>query len=225
LIELEIASQHKSQFVANMSHELRTPLAAMLGYAELLQEGIYGAPPEKFLPILTRIRSNGKHLLASNWHVVLISRRLSGMTDARQRELASNLRQRYPRRVTHVPVSAGLADDARAPEHTQRTRSFLLTALAIVAAEIEASNRVCLLENGVMSINPPISTQVVGARASRSTHPRSLMLLNHLARHVGGHQIAIDNPFIWQTKVEVVSELRARAEAGFIRGTFITRGT
>ena len=61
--ELEIASQHKSQFVANMSHELRTPLAAMLGYAELLQEGIYGAPPQKFLPILTRIRSNGKHLL------------------------------------------------------------------------------------------------------------------------------------------------------------------
>jgi GAF domain-containing protein len=61
--ELEIASQHKSQFVANMSHELRTPLAAMLGYAELLQEGIYGAPPEKFLPILMRIRSNGKHLL------------------------------------------------------------------------------------------------------------------------------------------------------------------
>jgi signal transduction histidine kinase len=61
--ELEIASQHKSQFVANMSHELRTPLAAMLGFAELLQEGIYGAPPETFLPILTRIRSNGTHLL------------------------------------------------------------------------------------------------------------------------------------------------------------------
>src|SRR5262249_23280110 len=57
--ELEIASEHKSQFVANMSHELRTPLAAMLGYAELLEEGIYGAFPEKSLPILTRIRSNG----------------------------------------------------------------------------------------------------------------------------------------------------------------------
>ena len=61
--ELEIASQHKSQFVANMSHELRTPLAAVLGYAELLQEGIYGTLPEKSLPILTRIRSNGQHLL------------------------------------------------------------------------------------------------------------------------------------------------------------------
>ncbi len=61
--ELEIASQHKSQFVANMSHELRTPLAAILGYAELMQEGFYGTPSEKSLDALTRIRSNGKHLL------------------------------------------------------------------------------------------------------------------------------------------------------------------
>jgi signal transduction histidine kinase len=61
--DLEIASQHKNQFVANMSHELRTPLAAILGYAELIQEGFYGALPEKSLNALTRIRSNGKHLL------------------------------------------------------------------------------------------------------------------------------------------------------------------
>ena len=61
--ELEIASQHKSQFVANMSHELRTPLAAILGYAELMQEGFYGTAAEKSLDALTRIRSNGKHLL------------------------------------------------------------------------------------------------------------------------------------------------------------------
>src|SRR5262245_8506759 len=61
--DLEIASQHKNQFVANMSHELRTPLAAILGYAELIQEGFYGTLPEKSLDALTRIRSNGKHLL------------------------------------------------------------------------------------------------------------------------------------------------------------------
>jgi signal transduction histidine kinase len=61
--DLEIASQHKNQFVANMSHELRTPLAAILGYAELMQEGFYGNQSQKSMDALTRIRSNGKHLL------------------------------------------------------------------------------------------------------------------------------------------------------------------
>jgi signal transduction histidine kinase len=61
--ELEIASQHKSKFVANMSHELRTPLAAILGYAELMQEGFYEPQGNKSMAALTRIRSNGKHLL------------------------------------------------------------------------------------------------------------------------------------------------------------------
>jgi signal transduction histidine kinase len=61
--DLEIASQHKNQFVANMSHELRTPLAAILGYAELIQEGFYEPQGPKSLDALTRILSNGKHLL------------------------------------------------------------------------------------------------------------------------------------------------------------------
>ena len=61
--DLEIASAHKSQFVANMSHELRTPLAAILGYAELMQEGFYEPLGQKSMDALTRIRSNGKHLL------------------------------------------------------------------------------------------------------------------------------------------------------------------
>ena len=76
--QLEIASQHKSQFVANMSHELRTPLAAMLGYAELLQENIYGALPAKATPIVERIRSNGRHLLGLINTVLDISKIESG---------------------------------------------------------------------------------------------------------------------------------------------------
>jgi signal transduction histidine kinase len=61
--QLEIASRHKSQFLANMSHELRTPLNAILGYSELLIDGIYGEPPEKFRTVLERVQSNGRHLL------------------------------------------------------------------------------------------------------------------------------------------------------------------
>jgi signal transduction histidine kinase len=61
--ELAIASEHKSQFLANMSHELRTPLNAVLGYAELLADGLYGEMPAKAVEVLERIQHNGKHLL------------------------------------------------------------------------------------------------------------------------------------------------------------------
>jgi signal transduction histidine kinase len=61
--QLQVASQHKSQFLANMSHELRTPLNAVLGYAELLLDGIYGELTDKARGVLERVQSNGKHLL------------------------------------------------------------------------------------------------------------------------------------------------------------------
>jgi two-component system, NtrC family, sensor kinase len=61
--QLEIASQHKSRFLANMSHELRTPLNAVLGYAELMADGVYGPLGDKAQGVLGRIQVNGRHLL------------------------------------------------------------------------------------------------------------------------------------------------------------------
>lgn len=61
--QLAEASKHKSQFLANMSHELRTPMNAILGYTELIMDNIYGEPTEKMRNVLTRVQSNGKHLL------------------------------------------------------------------------------------------------------------------------------------------------------------------
>jgi signal transduction histidine kinase len=61
--QLAEASKHKSQFLANMSHELRTPMNAILGYTELILDGIYGTPTEKVAGVLMRVQANGKHLL------------------------------------------------------------------------------------------------------------------------------------------------------------------
>lgn len=59
----EEASHAKSRFLANVSHELRTPLNAVLGYTELLIDGLYGALPDKAQNVLTRVQVNGRHLL------------------------------------------------------------------------------------------------------------------------------------------------------------------
>jgi GAF domain-containing protein len=61
--ELEIASQHKSQFLASMSHELRTPLNAILGFNEMILGEVYGEVPVDMKEPLEDIQTSGKHLL------------------------------------------------------------------------------------------------------------------------------------------------------------------
>ena len=63
-IELEQASQLKSQFLANMSHEFRTPLNAILGYTHMLLNNVTGQVTDPQRKSLTRIDSNSRHLLA-----------------------------------------------------------------------------------------------------------------------------------------------------------------
>ncbi|MGH1587588.1 HAMP domain-containing sensor histidine kinase [Methylobacterium phyllosphaerae] len=62
--QLAAADLHKTQFFANMSHELRTPLNAVLGYSELLADGLYGPLSERASEALERIQINGRHLLS-----------------------------------------------------------------------------------------------------------------------------------------------------------------
>jgi signal transduction histidine kinase len=61
--EVEQASALKSQFLANMSHEFRTPLNAILGYTQMLMQGVTGALTEEQHTDLERIDSNGRHLM------------------------------------------------------------------------------------------------------------------------------------------------------------------
>ncbi len=61
--QLAVANEHKARFFANMSHELRTPLNGMLGFSELLVDGIYGQLPDPALEVLGRVQKDGRHLL------------------------------------------------------------------------------------------------------------------------------------------------------------------
>jgi signal transduction histidine kinase len=61
--QLALASKAKSEFLANMSHELRTPMNAILGFTEMLLDGLYGDIPESLREPLGDIQVNGRHLL------------------------------------------------------------------------------------------------------------------------------------------------------------------
>jgi signal transduction histidine kinase len=62
--QLELASQHKSQFLASMSHELRTPLNAIIGLTEMLVANAARFGTEKAQEPLRRVNAAGTHLLA-----------------------------------------------------------------------------------------------------------------------------------------------------------------
>jgi signal transduction histidine kinase len=61
--QLSRASKAKSEFLANMSHELRTPMNAILGFSEMMIDGIYGEVPAEFKEPLADIQVNGRNLL------------------------------------------------------------------------------------------------------------------------------------------------------------------
>ncbi len=56
--------QLKSSFLANMSHELRTPLNSILGFTEVLLEGIDGDLTDRMDNDLKVVYKNGQHLLS-----------------------------------------------------------------------------------------------------------------------------------------------------------------
>jgi PAS domain S-box-containing protein len=77
-LEAVAASRAKSDFLARMSHELRTPLAAIIGYGELLYDGITGPVNEEQKRQLSRIRSSANHLLSIIEEILTLSRMDAG---------------------------------------------------------------------------------------------------------------------------------------------------
>jgi PAS domain S-box-containing protein len=77
--QLEEASRAKSDFLANMSHELRTPLNSIIGFSEMLKDGLLGDLDKKQRVFVTDIFDAGTHLLSLINDILDLSKVEAGM--------------------------------------------------------------------------------------------------------------------------------------------------
>ena len=85
--EVEAASQAKSDFLAHMSHELRTPLNVIIGFSELMADGVPGEINSEQQQCLDDILSSSKHLLGLINDVLDLSKIESGKVKLRLAEV------------------------------------------------------------------------------------------------------------------------------------------
>jgi signal transduction histidine kinase/HAMP domain-containing protein len=64
IVQLKDVDRLKSEFLTSMSHELRTPLNSIIGFADVILQGIDGELPEMAVNDVKLIHNSGQHLLA-----------------------------------------------------------------------------------------------------------------------------------------------------------------
>ncbi len=74
----EAGNRAKTEFIANMSHEIRTPRSAILGFSEVLLDGLIGTLNEKQKEYVNNILNSGDRLQDLMLNILDISEAESG---------------------------------------------------------------------------------------------------------------------------------------------------
>lgn len=143
----------------------------------------------------------------TNANICLVSHRSNPSIKRTQEGLYQALEKYYPGRVKHYKFDCNLSNCHRI-EETQRTRAFLYNSIAFSLATAYSQDTMYVHENGITSLNFSRRQDLINARASRTTHPKTLGLLGKLFTLVGERHISIQAPFLLKTKTDVVTTLK-----------------
>jgi 7-cyano-7-deazaguanine synthase in queuosine biosynthesis len=154
-------------------------------------------------------------LASTDASLVLVSHQSQPGTKQVQRELAQALNTRFPGRATLYGFECTLTG-VRAAEETQRSRSFLYCAIGFALARAYRTNLLTVYENGVTSLNLRRREDLANARASRTTHPRTLDSMQKVLSLVAEEPFEIQSPAFWLTKRDVVDRLVAAGHGDLI---------
>jgi two-component system, cell cycle sensor histidine kinase PleC len=108
--QAESANRAKSEFLANMSHELRTPLNAIIGFAEVMETGVFGELGcNKYEEYCRDIRASGQYLLSVINDILDMSRIEAGRINlTREPVIIDEVVARAMRLVSELARSKGL---------------------------------------------------------------------------------------------------------------------
>ena len=135
--------------------------------------------------------------------LMLACHQSNNTTKRTQRRLCQALEHRYPNRIQPYSFQCNL-HGKRAIDETQRSRSFLFTAIAYSLATSHSQSCFNIFENGVTSINLHRREDLSNARASRTTHPQTIAKLQNLYSLLSGKDFKIYQPFLNKTKGDVM---------------------
>lgn len=138
--------------------------------------------------------------------VILASHQASNTARKTQRDLFQALLELYPERVKHYCFQCNLQGQ-RAPEETQRSRSFLFSAIAYAISYAYGQETFHVFENGITSINLHRREDLLNARASRTTHPKVISGLSEFFSLMSGAPFKVLHPYLNLTKAEVLERI------------------
>lgn len=144
----------------------------------------------------------------TNDEICLVSHQ-SGVPSVKltQRTLYDEINRIYPNRCKHYKFRCGLAKK-KSKDETQRTRPFLYCSMAYAIAATYNQDNIAVYENGITSINLGETQDLMNGRASRTTHPKTIGLLEKLFTEISGKPFKINHPFLFKTKTDVVEILK-----------------
>lgn len=93
-------------------------------------------------------------------------------------------------------------------ENSQRARSFLFVCLGVaIANSLGGGIPLIIPENGLISLNVPLTVTRIGTHSTRTTHPYYLNTFNQLLEGLGIN-VELENPYQFLTKGEMLQRKR-----------------
>ncbi len=171
---------------------------------------------DSFAGAVDMVRNGRRPLLASHYVSGLkgVQRRLA---EVQQDHLGVEFEHFQYRVTSRRPPRESLRIQTR--ESTHRARSFLFLGFAAVAAAVRGLSEIFIYENGVLSLNVPLSEARKGTRSTRHAHPLYLSYFNELIDALYSRRFQVRNPFLFMTKGEEVELVRRHGLQGHIRDT------